>query len=98
MKTLFYKINIKKPEESSIVGDMISYAGEKNIGLVGQGIESLCFKDEKAVYFSFNPGQIYHSSITEKSDEDIVEEFEIKLNESNLEWKRFDLGKLLENV
>jgi hypothetical protein len=97
--TRFYKVECLKDEDYRIHGDMIHFAGRKNIGNVGGGFSALSFSDDNAVYFSYHPGQILvHPSVIEKTREELIAEFEKRLNESGLRWRTFDLGKLLTGV
>jgi hypothetical protein len=94
----YYQVESTSQKGRTILGEMIQFAQERNIGLVGRGINALSYGNEKAVYFSYFPGQINHPSVTEKSEEELVAEFERRLDQSGLQWKTFDLGKLLENI
>jgi len=96
MTTIFYKVQVRPGD--TIFGDLIAYAQNQNIGLVGRGFTSLSFRGHQAEYFSFTPGQIQHSSVKEKSENELIEKFEKQLDKTKKEWKRFDLEELLKNV
>jgi hypothetical protein len=97
-QTRFYKVECPRREDRRILGDMIQFVGDANIGLVGSGLNALCYSENHIVYFSYSPGQVSHPSVIEETPEALIEKFEARLKESGLRWTTFDLGKLLETV
>jgi len=97
-RTRFYKVEREGDKDVGLLGDLIQFAQERNIGLVSRGFSALEYSNDKALYFSYSPGQISHPSVKERSTESLIEEFEGRLNESGLRWTTFDLGTLLSKV